>query len=209
MCLFVDMQTELYICLKPKLFLKKAILKKPKSKIVEINTTQTSSGQSICAYLEISELKKLLPDQISNVIFGKGAVIISGNFIDNIFTGTIEIKDGNLIVLNSYNIIKNLKANFTCNLKNKSLSIANVFIQLDKGTITSSNAIIELNDKNEIGFMHLSILINNCFLFCNNMFGIVSGKILINKQAEASNISGKIILDDAKIRNNVFSSEFN
>jgi hypothetical protein len=200
--------TNIEVELRPKPFLKKVIFKGPKENLVNIQVTKNELGNQINAKLEFSEIKKLLPEAICNQLSGKGLINIIGSMSNNKFIGKVEVKDGNLIILNSYNIIKNLNANINFDTKEKSLNLSDVQVQLEKGLITISNAKLELDEQNNLNFVHAPIIFNDCFLFWNNIFGTTSGKLLINKKEGVGQITGKIILDNAKIRSNIFSSEF-
>lgn len=196
------------IQLKPKPIIKKIIFKNKKEIFVDVKTVQTAEGSQVEACLEFSAIRDFLPEDIKNKISGKGLIKIKGALKNDLFKGSIELEDGNLIILESYNIIKNLTAQINFNLKERSLQLYNVKAELEKGSIAVSNAVIELDNHNNFNFIHAPIIFNNCFIFWNNIFGSVSGKILISKKASIGKVSGKIIFNNANIKSNIFSSEF-
>lgn len=203
-----ETNTLIEVGLKPKLFLKRIIFNNTKEKPVDLKTVESEDSKEIVANIEFSEARKLLPETIANQLSGKALIKLSGKLKDEVFTGKIETKNSNLIILNSYNIIKNLEANITFNIKDKTANLYNIQIKLEKGSICIEKTKVELDRQNNINFIHAPIIFNNCFLFWNNIFCTVSGKLLIQKSEGLGKITGKIVLENSKIQSNIFSSDF-
>ena len=120
------------------------------------------------------------------------------------------LKNAALRIQRTYNCVTNIDATFDTDVFAKKITLNKADIQLQKGSISCDNAVLAMNEKNEIAHMYLPLLFDNCFIpLQKDINATFSGNLLIHHQLnELPSINGHLFIDNALIKHNVVSIDF-
>lgn len=178
---------------------------------INIKSNETNSNK-FNAIINYQYIKNWLSDLIQLNLTGNGIIKIDGNFSKNKIEGNISMINGNILIPSTYNIVNGLTGLLTYNILKRNLKIQDLIISLYKGKIECPEATIIFDENNIVvpSYIHCPLLLKNCFInWKNDLFASISGNIIFQKkQKENLQSNGYLIIEEAQVKNNIFSTEF-
>jgi len=212
---FESMQYVLDCNLKSGIFIKKFFVSNRSESNEHVECINAKSIPGSSNRVVISAQYQHIKNQISKILGmdlrGEGILKLEGEFKRTGFEGNLILRDGNIIIPKTYNIIKDISGLISIDFASGKIVINNFIIKLFKGSLECQRAIIIMDESFNISpkFIHFPCLIRDCsFNLKDDISAGFSGKLLLQKIASDYNLKGYVIIDQAQIKNNLFSGEF-
>lgn len=209
---FNNQKYELACQLTPEIILKKFIYQNDDGDdAIKIYST---SANKIEAIINFDHVKNWLSEAFKQNLIGSGIIKLNGQYLNNKFIGQVSSKDLNLTVAKTYNIIKELEGTTEIDISKKQITLNDLNIKMYKGQMSCKDAIIifdKLTNIFEPKFIYIPISLNSCFInWKKDVFATVSGNFLLQKVIDDNKfiLNGFLLIDNAHIKNNIFSNEF-
>jgi len=110
----------------------------------------------------------------------------------------------------TYNVLENFSAHAVLDYTGKVCTLTDAQVQLHKGMISISSAVIMGDASGSCTYAHIPVLLQDCLISPQkDIFALISGMVTIQYQPSLQScIRGYIEVDRAHIRSNIFSAEF-
>lgn len=156
-----------------------------------------------------SPILRLLAQAVGCSAPGQETLHIKGS-VGKTVTIDISLKDGNIRLPYTYNLLQDIQATAVFDLTNRLFHINNLTLQLHKGNLQASRITGFFNKQHQLSYLHVPLLLNNCFLgMKKDLFALFSGALTgIYAPQKSTTVSGFVTLDRSHIRNNILSGEF-
>lgn len=190
---------------KPALIIKKIMYTRDAQPIVSCAGNEHGFGGIITNNV----MHKLA--QLSGFDFqGEGSLSYKGNIVWPLLNLNLEMHTAHIRIPQTYSIIQKIAADLQIDVPCHSLSIKNAQIDLYKGSVSSSSATILCDEQGALSFLHLPLMMKKCFFgWKKDLFAQVSGALMVSMYTPKETlIAGSFTVDQAHIRGNVLSSEF-
>jgi hypothetical protein len=141
---------------------------------------------------------------------GEGTVNIRGSINTKMLDLALEMKGGNIRLPYSYNLLQDVSGRLNYEFESRHLTLDNAKLNLHKGQMTASRITGILDDHYKISYLHVPLLLNNCFFSRKKeFFALFSGALTFQYHAqEKARLTGFVQLDRSHIQSNIFSNEF-
>ncbi len=201
--------------LKPQFIINNFLLKDENGKdCISIITNLENKPYSTSCLIHYQNIKNWFVDDFHPFLSGEGLIRIDGNLSKDNFAGKISLSQGSLKLINIQNIIKEFESSIGIDFNNKSLTIQDLILNLNKGSIECKKGVLLFGDiynKLEPDFIHFPLILKSCFVnWKNDFFARINGRILLQKKLQKNlDIDGNLIIYNSQIKNNIFSKDFN
>ena len=151
-------------------------------------------------------LQSLLPINVRKWMLGnRGTIAVELGASP--YYGKIRFSNGKIHIPGSYNLITDFSTNFFADINTKQIQLSNTTIKLHKGTITSKQAKILIQDG--INFLCADVQTKDLLVnWQDDFFGIIDSKFFIkSKKTSPISISGDVIIKKSLIKDNIFSQD--
>jgi len=180
---------------------------------VHVKLTADKKTQKLSGLAAYSFVQNMFDQHMHHLILGRNNTVHIELSQDsfNIIKGNISLAHGQFYMPEFRNLLKDFSLDFMLDIQQKKLTFADVFIQFSKGDIKSSQILVTLDDNFQLINLHAPLDINNLFInFKKDIYGLVYGSVLLNKNAEKPlSVSGNIVLKKLLINENIFSTAMN
>jgi len=195
---------------KPHVHLTTWSYTKRDKKIVDL-ATRTKEDTKLTGIVHYTMLKSFLDHSVKRLVWGNNcsfALELDQSSFD-VIQGSIKLNDGRFYIPENRNLVERFKTNFLVNITNKKITLKDCLVGFSKGTISSPQATVYLNDDYSLGMIHVPIQIENLFVnWKRDFYGFIYGNLLLNKLANCPpKISGNIVLKKSLLRENIFSED--
>lgn len=163
-----------------------------------------NAGDKWRADIHADLLKKCVAQLSSYQIDGNGNIQIYAMKCTDGIHCKVEMKDGALRLLETYNVLRSLKAFATLSTNHATLHTLNAVV--DEGTVSSKGATVHWHGTS-LSFVYLPVVFNDCMLMLSKDFlSQVGGSLIYSlKQGQVARLEGHIILDRTMVKENIFS----
>lgn len=194
----------------PELKFESLIAHKNNQSIIDLSANSINES-AIQGLIDFSIIQALVPESLKFSFAQQGKCILSGSYKDGICSAHISMNDAHVRVPYIYNVIQNFSADCEYSVGDNSVTCKNMDIELYEGKISCSKADGYFDTTGFLSFVHMPLMFHDVMLSWNKgIYGIVSGSILVFKQNEQEpmQIQGQLMVQQAELKENIFSSEF-
>ena len=173
--------------------------------VVKINHEKSRTT----AQVELSLVQNVLRDYAKVSFLGQGSLFLEGLWRGSELQGSIELKDGMVRVPSVYNFIHDIQARFSCNFLKRILSLEQVKISLQKGTIESALLQVGYDPLAKGLWVHLPLVFTDCFInWKKDLYLLFSGALIAKKVPDKRlAVEGFVVLDRSQLKENIFSQK--
>ena len=175
------------------------------SPVVKINHEQSRTT----ARIELSLVQNVLRDYARISFLGQGSLVLQGLWHGSELQGTLELKDGMVRIPSVYNFIHDIQARFSCNFLKRIISLEQVKILLQKGTIESALLQVGYDPLAKGMWAHIPLVFTDCFInWEKDLYLLFSGAVIAKKVPDARlAVEGFVVLDRSQLKENIFSQK--
>lgn len=120
----------------------------------------------------------------------------------------LHLDDGAIRLPRTYNFINGFNAHITV-ADDYTVEMRDMLCTLHNGRMSSALMRASFDATYRLRSYYVPLLFEHCLLnMDNDLFAIVSGDVLLHKQASGTTLHGNILLDRAQIKGNIFSDVF-
>lgn len=168
-----------------------------------------NSQENISGVVDYQFVKDLINKYLGYNVQGEAKIELNGKVKDKNLNFNVNLKDANIRLGATSNIIKSLKANIEFDLNTLITKIKNTEIELHKGKLNSLFSTINFSGSGEILYAHIPFNFHNCLIsWQKDFFGLISGLLTLNYSKEQQSIlNGHLILEKSHLRGNILSSD--
>lgn len=161
--------------------------------------------------VDFSVIQEIVPEPFKMSFAQEGSFVFRGYFKNGISGATVQTHYAHIRVPYIYNVIQNVTATCEFNIYEKNIVFKDIDVELYEGKISCSHANVFFDKNFSWCFVHAPLLLHDVMLSWNKgVYGLVSGRILLNKvlEQEPLKIEGQLMVQKAELKENIFSTEF-
>ncbi len=209
MATFLDRNYACSCSLYPEVFLEKFVCTSGQEVLINFKQNM-SNDKDLVGFLSFDFLKKLLPDPYKSSFSQDGAFEMKGNLHAGAYQAMIAARDAHIRIPSLYNVIQDFSANIRFDFIQKSIVLDAMMIRLYEGFMRCHQAVSYFDAQGSLQFLHAPFFLEKVLVnWAKGIFGVVSGKLfLLQKQDEQARLEGNLMLDQAQLKGNIFSAEF-
>lgn len=154
-------------------------------------------------------LKQLISSTLDSSVSGSGICNINLTTSKNSIKGNLNCENASIRLLQTYNVIDKLKAEFELNTQQQHVTLKNGLLHTHKGRIFTDKALFHFDTESLTpSFIHAPCIIDNLLLTAEKrIFVVISGSLLMLKQQNAKpTLRGNVILERGQIKRNIFAN---
>ncbi len=128
---------------------------------------------------------------------------------EKIIYGALNMSHAALRMPHVHNVIQGLFARFAIDVQRKNVEFRDIKGLFHRGSLTCDRATLLFNDDLTLHFVHIPVLLNNCFInWTRDFFAVISGSLLYTQRGqEQPYLKGELLIDRAQLKYNIFSSQ--
>jgi hypothetical protein len=203
--LFNNKKYEAKLCFNPYPLLTEFVLyEKLEKPLLQI---RNNADKGFTGIVDFGLLQEVSHNLFNYKIPGQGILQIDGYYDNNCIHVAAGLLKGSIRIPETYTLIRDIKGAVVVDLINKNIVIKDAAIQLDKGSLLCTRAVVHLNDKGLPSFIYMPWCIKKAFLTLQKeLFAVFSGNIVYTySEGERSELAGKIIIDRGYCKKNIFA----
>jgi hypothetical protein len=206
---FLDRTYFCSLIFAPDIFLEKFICLAGGDRLIDFQQDPTQ-GKDLVGFLTFDFIKKLLPDMYKSSFSQNGAFEMKGNLNAGLYQAMITSHDAHIRIPSLYNVVQDFSAQIQVDFITRSIVLDAMVIRLYEGLISCDHAVSFFNGQGSLTFLHIPFYLENVLVhWSKGIFGVVFGKLfLLQQEHEKPIMQGNLILDQAQLKGNIFSAEF-
>ncbi len=178
--------------------------------LIDFNTDPTDPLY-VVGSVDFSVVHDVVPPLFKMSFAEEGSFVFRGYLKDGICSVTIQTYYAHIRVPYVYNVVQNVTATCEFNIYEKKLVFKDVDVEWYEGKISCSVAKVYFDKNLNWNFVHAPLMLHDVMLSWNKgLYGLVSGRILLNKSETSQHlqIQGQLMMQKAELKENIFSTEF-